>query len=170
MGHREHRRQAPRRISVAVLTISDTRNEKTDLGGRLICRRLVGAGHEVAQYRIVPDVPARIRSVVRQWSRSRAVEAMILTGGTGISPRDGTIESVEKLLSRKLEGFGEIFRFLSYRQVGSAAFLSRALAGVVGDGKPLFSLPGSEKAVRLAMDRLILPELGHLIQQLRKSE
>jgi molybdenum cofactor biosynthesis protein B len=95
---------------------------------------------------------------------------MILTGGTGISPRDGTIESVEKLLSRKLEGFGEIFRFLSYRQVGSAAFLSRALAGVVGDGKPLFSLPGSEKAVRLAMDRLILPELGHLIQQLRKSE
>ena len=169
MGHREHRRQAPRRVSVAVLTISDTRNEKTDLGGRLICRRLADAGHEVAQYRIVPDVPARIRSVVREWSRSRSVEAMILTGGTGISPRDGTIESVEKLLSRKLEGFGEIFRFLSYRQVGSAAFLSRALAGVCA-GKPLFSLPGSEKAVRLAMDRLILPELGHLIQQLRKPE
>jgi molybdopterin adenylyltransferase len=169
MGHREHRRQAPQRISVAVLTISDTRNEKTDLSGRLIRRRLVEAGHEVAQYRIVPDVPARIRRVVRDWSRSRAVEAMILTGGTGISPRDGTIESVEKLLSRKLEGFGEIFRFLSYRQVGSAAFLSRALAGVCA-GKPLFSLPGSEKAVRLAMDRLILPELGHLVQQLRKSK
>ena len=169
MGHREHRRQAPRRISVAVLTISDTRSEKTDLSGRLIRRRLVDGGHEVARYRIVPDDPALIRRVVREWSRSRAVEAMILTGGTGISPRDGTIESVEQLLSRKLEGFGEIFRFLSYRQVGSAAFLSRALAGVCG-GKPLFSLPGSERAVRLAMDRLILPELGHLIQQLRKSE
>ncbi|MCI0409455.1 MAG: MogA/MoaB family molybdenum cofactor biosynthesis protein, partial [Acidobacteria bacterium] len=162
-------RQAPRRISVGVLTISDTRSEKTDLSGRLIRRRLIDGGHEVAQYRIVPDDPARIRRVVREWSRSHAVEAMILTGGTGISPRDGTIESVERLLSRKLEGFGEIFRFLSYRQVGSAAFLSRALAGVCG-GKPLFSLPGSERAVRLAMDRLILPELGHLIQQLRKSE
>ena len=169
MGHREHRRQAPRRVSVAVLTISDTRNEKTDRSGRLIRRRLISAGHEVAQYRIVPDDPARIRRVVREWSRSRVVEAMILTGGTGVSPRDGTIETVEKLLSRKLEGFGEIFRFLSYRQVGSAAFLSRALAGICR-GKPLFSLPGSEKAVRLALDRLILPELGHLIQQLRKSE
>ena len=169
MGHREHRRQAPHRIAVAVLTISDTRNEKTDRGGLLIRRRLVDAGHQVAQYRIVPDDPARIRAIVRGWSRSQEVEAMILTGGTGISPRDGTIESVEKLLSRKLEGFGEIFRYLSYRQVGSAAFLSRALAGVCG-GKPLFSLPGSENAVRLAMDRLILPELGHLIQQLRKLE
>jgi molybdenum cofactor biosynthesis protein B len=169
MAHREHRLQAPRQVSVGLLTISDTRTEKTDLSGRLIRRRLIQAGHVLAQYRIVPDDPARIRSVIRKWIRKDAIEAMILTGGTGISPRDGTIEAVEKLLSRKLEGFGELFRFLSYRQVGSAAFLSRAVAGVCG-GKPLFSLPGSEKAVRLAMDRLILPELGHLIQQLRKSE
>jgi len=169
MAHREHRLQAPRQVSVGLLTISDTRTEKTDLSGRLIRRRLIQAGHALAQYRIVPDDPARIRSVIRKWIREDAIEAMILTGGTGISPRDGTIEAVEKLLSRKLEGFGELFRFLSYRQVGSAAFLSRAVAGVCG-GKPLFSLPGSEKAVRLAMDRLILPELGHLIQQLRKSE
>jgi len=169
MAHREHRLQAPRRVSVAVLTISDTRNDKTDVSGRLIRRRLSQGGHALAQYRIVPDDPARIRSVIREWIRKDAIEAMILTGGTGISPRDGTIEAVEKLLSRKLEGFGELFRFLSYRQVGSAAFLSRAVAGVCG-GKPLFALPGSEKAVRLALDRLILPELGHLIQQLRKLE
>jgi molybdopterin adenylyltransferase len=169
MGHREHHRHAPRRIAVGVLTISDTRREKTDLSGRLIRKRLVQGGHQVSEYRIVPDDPARIRRVIREWTRRRDVEAMILTGGTGISPRDSTIESVEPLLSRKLDGFGEIFRFLSYRQVGSAAFLSRALAGVCG-GKPLFSLPGSERAVRLAMDRLILPELGHLIQQLRKAE
>ena len=94
---------------------------------------------------------------------------MILTGGTGISPRDRTIEAVGPLLNSKLEGFGELFRFLSYRQVGSAALLSRSMAGVCA-GKPLFCLPGSPRAVRLAMDRLILPELGHLIQQLRKAE
>jgi len=169
MGHQEHRRHAPRSVSVAVLTISDTRSESTDSSGRLIRRRLLQSGHQTGPYRIVPDDPASIRKVVRQWSRSGEVEAMILTGGTGISPRDGTFEAVEKLLSRKLDGFGELFRYLSYRQVGSAAFLSRAVAGVCR-GKPLFSLPGSEKAVRLAMDRLILPELGHLIQQLRKSE
>ena len=94
---------------------------------------------------------------------------MILTGGTGISPRDGTFEAVEKLLAKKLDGFGEIFRFLSYRQIGPSAFLSRAVAGLCQD-KVLFSLPGSEQAVALAMDRLILPELGHLIQQIRKKE
>jgi molybdopterin adenylyltransferase len=169
MGHREHHRQAPRHIAVGVLSISDTRSEKTDRSGRLIRKRLLRGGHQVAEYRIVPDDPAHIRKVIRKWMRQRDVEAMILTGGTGISPRDGTLESLEPLLSKKLEGFGEIFRFLSFRQVGSAAFLSRALAGVCG-GKPLFSLPGSEPAVRLAMDRLILPELGHLIQQLRKAE
>src|SRR6059036_694697 len=149
MGHREHRHLAPRRVRVAVLTISDTRSEKNDYSGRLIRKRLEEAGHEVGEYRIVPDDPARIRKVVRGWSRGRRVEEMILT--------------------ERLDGFGEIFRLLSYRQVGSAAFLSRALAGLCGD-KVLFSLPGSAKAVELAMDRLILPELGHLIQQLRKKE
>ncbi|MGH7534875.1 MAG: MogA/MoaB family molybdenum cofactor biosynthesis protein [Gemmatimonadales bacterium] len=169
MGHRAHHRQAPSRVAVAVLTISDTRTEKTDRSGRLIRGRLARAGHEVTDYRIVPDEPARIRRVARAWARSRRVDAMILTGGTGISPRDGTFEAVEKLLTKRLDGFGEIFRFLSYRQVGPAAFLSRAVAGICGR-KVLFSLPGSEKAVALAMDRLILPELGHLIQQIRKKE
>jgi molybdenum cofactor biosynthesis protein B len=169
MGHRAHQRQAPGRVAVAVLTISDSRTEKTDRSGRLIRGRLTQAGHRVAEYRIVPDDPAQIRRVANGWMRSRKVDAMVLTGGTGISPRDGTFEAVEKLLTKRLDGFGEIFRWLSYRQIGSAAFLSRAVAGICG-GKVLFSLPGSEKAVALAMDRLILPELGHLIQQIRKKE
>ena len=117
-------------------------------------------------HRILPDEPASIRKVVREWSRNRQVQAMILTGGTGISPRDGTPEVVERLLMKRLDGFGELFRLLSYRQIGPAAFLSRAVAGVCGK-KALFCLPGSEKGVTLAMDRLILPELGHLIQQLQ---
>ncbi|PYQ11915.1 MAG: molybdenum cofactor biosynthesis protein [Acidobacteria bacterium] len=166
MGHREHERTAPRRVSVGVLTISDTRTEATDHSGRIIRERLRRAGHRVAEHRIVPDEPARIRKVVREWSRNRQVQAMILTGGTGISPRDGTPEVVERLLMKRLDGFGELFRLLSYRQIGPAAFLSRAVAGVCGK-KALFCLPGSEKGVTLAMDRLILPELGHLIQQLQ---
>jgi molybdopterin adenylyltransferase len=169
MGHREHRRLAPRTVHVAVLTISDTRTPASDRSGRLILQRLSRNGHPVVDYRIVRDDPPGIRRVVGGWKRHRRVEAMILSGGTGISPRDATFEAVERLLSKKLEGFGEIFRWLSYRQVGSAAFLSRAVAGLCGN-KVLFSLPGSERAVRLAMDRLILPELGHLLQQIRKIE
>lgn len=169
MGHREHRRLAPRAVNVAVLTISDTRTPASDRSGRLILQRLARNGHLVVDYRIVRDDPLGIRRVVGGWKKNRRVEAMILSGGTGISPRDATFEAVERLLSRQLEGFGEIFRWLSYRQVGSAAFLSRAVAGLCGN-KVLFSLPGSEKAVRLAMDRLILPELGHLLQQIRKIE
>jgi len=169
MSHREHRRWAPRSVRVAILTISDTRTPASDHSGRLIHRRLARHGHPVVDYRIVPDDPRGIARVVRGWMRNRRVEAMILNGGTGISPRDATFEAVERLLSKKLEGFGEIYRWLSYRQVGSAAFLSRAVAGLCGD-KVLFSLPGSEPAVRLALDRLILPELGHLLQQIRKNE
>ncbi|HEV8375002.1 MAG TPA: MogA/MoaB family molybdenum cofactor biosynthesis protein [Candidatus Polarisedimenticolia bacterium] len=167
MSRHEHRRQAPAQILVGVLTISDTRTAATDSSGRAIRKRLSRSGHVIADYRIVPDEPVAIRKTLREWGKNPRIEAMILTGGTGVSPRDGTYEVIEKLLSKRLDGFGEIFRLLSFRQVGAAAFLSRAVAGVCA-GKPLFSLPGSERAVVLAMDRLILPELGHLIQQLRK--
>jgi len=169
MGQREHKRLAPATVRVAVLTISDTRTFGTDASGRRIRELLAEAGHVVKDHRIVPDEPAAIANVVRSWKRRRGFDAMILTGGTGISPRDGTVEVVEKLLTKRLDGFGEIFRWLSYGQIGSAAFLSRALAGLCGN-KVLFALPGSEKAVGLAMQRLILPELGHLIQQIRKEE
>ena len=169
MGHREHHRAAPRRVTAAVLTVSDTRTERTDRSGRLIRRRLEAAGHAVADYRIVPDDAGKIRRALRAWIRDPAIQAVILTGGTGIAPRDGTVEVVQALLTKELVGFGEIFRALSYRRIGASAFLSRATAGLCGS-KVLFSLPGSEDAVALAMDRLILPELGHLIQQISKRD
>lgn len=167
MGHREHHREAPRRVATAVLTVSDTRTPSTDSSGKLIRRLLLKRGHPVADYRILPDEPAAIRRTLREWSADPAVGAVILTGGTGISPRDRTAEAVGALLERELPGFGEIFRWLSYRQVGPAAMLSRAMAGVYGE-KVIFALPGSEEAVRLAMTELILPELGHLVGQLGK--
>jgi molybdenum cofactor biosynthesis protein B len=167
MGHREHHRDAPRRIATVVLTVSDTRTSGSDSGGRRIRRLLERAGHRVAGHRIVPDDPSRIRGAVRGWLRDPGVSAIILTGGTGVAPRDRTLEAVEDLFEKRLDGFGEIFRMLSYRQVGSSAILSRAAAGVAA-GRVLFVLPGSEKAVDLAMRRLILPEIGHLVAEITK--
>jgi molybdenum cofactor biosynthesis protein B len=159
---------APRRVSTAVLTISDTRTRDTDSGGALIRRLLNRAGHPVVEQGILPDEPARIRRRLRDWASDPRIQAIILTGGTGISPRDRTFESVESLLEKKLEGFGEIFRMLSYAEVGSAAILSRATAGTYR-GRLLFSLPGSEKAVALAMGKIILPEIGHLVYEISKN-
>lgn len=167
MGHHRHRLEALRQIPTAVLTISDTRTEDTDTSGALIRRLLSRAGHPIVAFAIVPDEPALIRRALRAWGRDPRIRAVILTGGTGISARDGTFEAVDGLLEKKLEGFGEIFRMLSYRQVGTAAILSRAVAGTYR-GRILFSLPGSEKAVALAMKKIILPELGHLVRELTR--
>lgn len=167
MGHHVHRREAPRQVPTAVLTVSDTRTAGTDSSGRLIRRLLEQAGHSVVEQAILPDEPGLIRRRLRAWSRDPRIRAVVLTGGTGISPRDQTMEALEGLLEKKLEGFGEIFRVLSYRQVGSAAILSRAVAGTYR-GRIVFSLPGSEKAVGLAMRKLILPELGHLAFEVSK--
>jgi molybdenum cofactor biosynthesis protein B len=169
MGHREHRRNAPLSVPTAILTVSDTRTEETDTAGGLIRRLLREGGHPVADYRILPDEPRRIRRMLREWGADPKVRAVILTGGTGVSPRDRTAEAVTALLDRELPGFGEIFRWLSYREVGPAAMLSRAVAGVFRD-KAIFALPGSEAAVRLAMTELILPELGHLVGQIAKGK
>jgi len=165
MSLHSHRREAPGRVPTAVLTVSDTRTPAIDCSGALIRRLLSRAGHPVVSSRILPDEPGRIRRALRSWGRDPRVRAVILTGGTGISPRDATFEAVDGLLEKRLAGFGEIFRMLSYRQVGSAAYLSRATAGIYR-GRVLFSLPGSEKAVALAMEKLILPELGHLVSEI----
>jgi molybdenum cofactor biosynthesis protein B len=167
MGHHVHRREAPRQVPTAILTVSDTRTPDTDSSGTLIRRLLDRAGHPVVEQAILPDEPGRIRRLLRTWSRDPRIRAVVLTGGTGISPRDRTIESLEGLLEKKLEGFGEIFRMLSYRQVGSAAILSRAVAGTYR-GRIILSLPGSERAVALAMRKIILPELGHLAYEASK--
>ena len=168
MSLREHRRAAVGEVPTAVLTVSDSRTAAEDSSGSRIRRMLTRAGHPVADYRILPDEPSRIRRLLRSWARRPEIRAMILSGGTGVSLRDGTYEAVEDLLDKRLEGFGELFRMLSYREIGSAAYLSRAVAGIYR-GRPLFSLPGSEKAVDLAMRKLILPELGHLAREVGKG-
>lgn len=164
MSHTEHRAQAPTAIRCAVLTISDTRTEATDTGGAAIVSLLEAAGHVVTGRTIVRDEPADVRSWIERAVAAGDAPILITTGGTGISARDGTFEVATALIEKPLPGFGEIFRMLSYQEIGPAAMLSRACAGRVGRAI-LVCLPGSEHAVRLAMERLLLPELGHLVRE-----
>ena len=143
------------------MTVSDTRTAESDASGARIRTALEGAGHRVVTYAILPDEPARIRRHVEDTLADQAVRAVIVNGGTGIAPRDTTYEALTSLFEKRLDGFGELFRMLSWEQVGAAAMLSRAAAGVAR-GKILVSLPGSPDAVGLAMDRLLVPELGHM--------
>ena len=165
MGHLDHKATAPSSVRCFVLTISDTRTAETDASGDAIAQALTSAGHDVAGRRIVRDEPATVREIVR--AESRNVPVIVTTGGTGITARDSTYEAISALLDKRLDGFGELFRMLSYEQVGSAAMLSRACAGSIGT-TAIFALPGSEQAVRLAMDKLILPEIGHVVRELQR--
>lgn len=153
-------------VICAVITVSDTRTIDTDRSGQLIQQRLTQSGHTIAHYVIVPDEPEQIRPQLANLSN---VDAVILNGGTGIAPRDTTYDAIEQLLEKTLPGFGEIFRSLSYAEIGSRAIASRAIAGVYS-GKLIFSLPGSSNAVKLAVEQLILPELVHLVTQLRSKK
>jgi molybdopterin adenylyltransferase len=157
--NQHHRHGAGARLKLGVITASDTRDAASDESGRLIRELLEGAGHRVAHYEVLPDTPERIAEAVRNGLRE--FDGIIINGGTGIAPRDSTIEAIRPLIDKELEGFGELFRALSYQEIGSAAFLSRALAGI-GGGKIIVALPGSPNACRLAMEKLLLPELGHM--------
>jgi molybdenum cofactor biosynthesis protein B len=165
MGVHEHHARSSRHIACAVLTVSDTRTETTDTSGARLKDLLAAAGHEVVRYSIVVDDPERIRQALEPLFADAAVQAIFVTGGTGIAPRDTTFEAVRSLFDKEIEGFGELFRMLSYQEIGAAAMLSRATAGIVA-GKPLFSMPGSMAAVELAMRKLALPELGHVVHLL----
>ena len=160
-----HKRDAPRSVRCYVLTISDTRTAATDTSGDAIVALLEAGGHELTGRQIVKDDPEAVRQVIL--SQQTAAEVIITTGGTGITSRDSTIEAVDGLLEKRLDGFGELFRMLSYQQIGAAAMMSRALAGLAA-GHVVVALPGSENAVRLAMEKLVLPELGHLVEQASK--
>jgi len=164
MSVQEHKAQAPQSVRCFVVTVSDTRTEDTDTGGRAIVELLQAAGHAITGRTIVKDDPDLVRGTIERLLANPDVQVIITTGGTGISSRDSTYEAVSGLLQKKLDGFGELFRMLSYQQIGSAAIMSRAVAGLVV-GRIIVSLPGSEAAVRLAMERLLIPELGHLVQQ-----
>jgi len=162
----DHRARAPLRVAFVVITISDSRTEATDQSGKLIKQVLAEEEQQVVDYRIVRDEPGEIESLLQEVLGRQDIDVVLLNGGTGISPRDGTYEVVSRLLEKRLEGFGELFRYLSYQEIGSAAIMSRAVAGVAR-GKVVISLPGSSGAVDLAMRSLILPEVGHMVAQVK---
>jgi molybdopterin adenylyltransferase len=166
---RGHREAAPETVRVAVLTISDTRTPETDTGGDVVEETMRGAGHEVVARGIVRDEATSIQTQLVDLLARSDVDAVVTTGGTGISARDTTYEVVERMIEKRLDGFGEIFRMLSYEEIGAAAVLSRAVAGAVGT-KLVASLPGSRNAVRLGMEKLLVPEIAHIVFELRKHQ
>jgi len=163
----QHRQAAPQAVRCAVVTVSDTRTLENDRGGQLLVESLAAAGHTVARREIVPDDPNRIRALVEELADATALDAILITGGTGIAERDQTFETVSGLLTKTLPGYGELFRMLSYEDIGPAAMLSRTIGGVIGQ-IVLLTMPGSPAAVRLALDKLILPELAHVVYEARK--
>ena len=167
MSHEEHRAAAPSAIRCHVITVSDTRTEETDTGGRLLRTLLAEGGHQVLGHEIVPDEPAALRAAIERQLEADAPQAILTTGGTGISRRDGSYEVITGLLEKRLDGFGELFRALSFEEIGPAAMMSRAVAGAVR-GKVVIALPGSWSAVQLGMTRLVLPELGHLVREVSR--
>jgi molybdenum cofactor biosynthesis protein B len=168
MSYQQHIESAHETVArCAVLTLSDTRTETTDDSGRRIMELVIGDGHQVVSYRITREDPELIEPILRELIARPDVDVVLSNGGTGIGRRDNTLGAVERLIERPLPGFGELFRMLSFEQIGSGAMLSRAIAGLAG-GKIVFAMPGSPKAVELAMTKLILPELRHLLHELRR--
>jgi molybdopterin adenylyltransferase len=166
-SHLAHHADAPRTLACGVVTISDTRTVATDSGGKGVVERLLAAGHQVVERQIVPDDPQAIRALLHAWRQRGDVDAVLMTGGTGVSARDQTYETVQALLTKPLPGYGELFRMLSFQEIGPAAMLSRAVGGLYGPVVVL-TMPGSPAAVALAMERLILPELAHLVREARR--
>lgn len=169
MSVHEHKQEAPKTVNCAVLTVSDTRTLETDKSGAIIKELLINKGYSILYHEIVKDEYTEIQRVIREVDQNRNIEALIINGGTGITFRDTTFEAVSSMLDKELPGFGELFRYLSYeKDIGPAAMLSRAIAGVRGT-TAVFSTPGSSGAVTLAMKELILPELAHVIREINKD-
>jgi len=167
MGHLEHKRDAPKTVRCAVVTVSDSRIPDTDDSGKLLIKLLESGSHRVVHYSIVKDNEDEIRNEVKTLEESGEAQVLIINGGTGLSSRDRTPEAVVPLMNKEIDGFGELFRYLSYLDIGSPAMLSRARAGVVGH-MVTFLLPGSPKAAGLAMEKLILPEIPHLVFEVKR--
>jgi len=164
---RIHRASAPARVPFAVITASDSRTESTDASGRVLREVLQGRGHQPVHGEVVKDDVAAIRDAISR-AKGAGAQAVLVTGGTGISSRDCTVDAVEGLFAKPIPGFGELFRMLSFQEIGSAAMLSRATAGVTADGLLVFALPGSSGACRLAVQKLIAPELAHLVREVTR--
>ena len=164
---KEHKASAKASVKLGIVTVSDTRTLETDTSGLLIDQIATQAGHEVAWRKIVRDEPVEIQNVIAQSQSDPSIQAVLITGGTGISPRDQTVETLEKLFTKQIPGYGELFRWLSFQEIGPACILSRATGGLIG---PLVVLlmPGSRAAVKLAMEQIIVPELPHLVREANK--
>ena len=169
MSINEHKLEAPHSVNCKIITVSDTRSVETDKSGKLIKGLLEENGHIVVDYEIVRDEKTLIRTSVLKGCETRNIDVVLINGGTGIAKRDVTIEAVQSVFEKEITGFGEIFRILSYQEdIGSAAMLSRAIAGASMD-TAVFAMPGSSRAVKLAMERLIIPELGHVVKEIKKD-
>lgn len=166
-SHQAHREQAKPSIPCGVITVSDTRTEETDKSGQLIRRMLEAEGHQTQAYHIIKDEPSLIRPLLMELLAREDLDALIVNGGTGVAKRDVTFDVIQSIVDKPLPGFGELFRMFSYDEIGSAAMMSRAMAGTVAE-KVIFSMPGSSGAVRLAMEKLVLPEMGHIVYELKK--
>jgi molybdenum cofactor biosynthesis protein B len=164
-----HHAKDARAVVCAIVTVSDTRTADNDTSGAEIRRQLEAAGHRVGDYRIVADEPALVRRTVEELAGAGLVEVVLLSGGTGIAARDNTFEAVSSLLTKRIDGFGELFRMLSYEEIGAASMISRAVGGLVGT-MALFSMPGSTAACRLAMEKLVVPQLAHVVGLARPRE
>lgn len=169
---KRHKKDAPKHVKVWVIVVSDSKHEmkikgleNADISGALITKLFIDSGHSVEKYAIVPDNREKIKEQFKAFLRSNS-DLIVFSGGTGITKKDITVETIKPKLEKILEGFGELFRYLSYKEIGAAAFLSRAFSGVV-DGKIVFCLPGSPNAVKLAVEKLILPEIGHIVKMVR---
>ena len=167
-SHHHHRKDAPTEVPTVVITVSDSRTSETDTGGALVAEFLDAANHPVIARNIVPDERSAIEAALEGALKEPGARAVIFTGGTGVAPRDQTPDTLEPLLDRLIPGFGELFRMLSYEEIGSAALLSRATAGLVR-GCVVFVIPGSRGAVQLAMEKLIVPEIAHLAGESTKT-
>lgn len=168
MGHREHEKMAVASLRIGVMTFSDTRSPADDKSGGLLQEIFKAAGHTIAAYEVVKEDPDLMLTALQTWLQRADLDAVVTTGGTGLTARDGTVEVARRLFSKELDGFGELFRLISYQQIGTAAMLSRATAGLAS-GKMLICLPGSSKAVKLAATRLILPQLPHMLWEIRRQ-
>ena len=164
MSHLEHKELSPQAVSCAVLIISDSRTEKTDESGKYLTEKLEGKGHKVVDYALLKNDPEAIKNKVKEYLAQEDLQVIITSGGTGVSMRDVTVETVTPMLDKMLDGFGELFRTLSYMEIGTASIMSRAIAGVIGR-KIIICVPGSPAAVKLALDKIILSEIGHMVRE-----
>ena len=167
MSYLEHKKEAPKSVSCAVLTFSDSRTEQNDESGKLLCQKLNEDGHRVIDYAVLKDDSEAIGRKIGELLRQDELQVIITNGGTGVSHRDVAVETVSSILEKKLDGFGELFRSLSYQEIGSASIMSRAIAGVAG-GNVIICLPGSLGAAKLAIEKIILPEIGHMVREVSR--